>query len=136
MASREQLVGLIVMAVLAGAGCGRKKTYLPSLTTPELKALAKRGNAEAAHQLGMRYEAGHGVGKDESEAVKWFTMAAEKGFLPSQFFLGCCYQEGRGVAEDKAKAEEWFAKAAAHRGRNEESRFFAEQARSRLEGME
>jgi TPR repeat protein len=53
-----------------------------------------------------------GVAKDEKEAVKWLTKAAEQGDAWGQSQLGYCYGDGRGVAKDEKKAFEWYTKAA------------------------
>ena len=53
-----------------------------------------------------------GVEQDETEAVKWFIPAAEKGFALQQYNLALCYANGWGVAKDQAEAVKWFRKAA------------------------
>ena len=45
----------------------------------ELVKKAKAGDASAQRNLGVCYGGGQGVGKDEKEAVKWFTKSAEQG---------------------------------------------------------
>ena len=50
--------------------------------TPEADALrvrAEAGNAEAQHDLGVRYFFGEGVPKDDAEAVRLYRLAAEEG---------------------------------------------------------
>jgi len=44
-----------------------------------LKALAEKGDAIAQYNLGVMYDEGKGVEKDEKEAVKWYRKAAEQG---------------------------------------------------------
>jgi uncharacterized protein len=39
------------------------------------KAKAEKGDAGAQFNLGKMYDFGHGVTKDEAEAVKWYRMA-------------------------------------------------------------
>ena len=41
--------------------------------------LARNGNALAQNNLGVMYQNGHGVTKDNKKAVEWYTKAAEKG---------------------------------------------------------
>ena len=53
-----------------------------------------------------------GVAKDEKEAVKWFTKAAEQGDALGQRLLGWCYLNGTGVAKDEKEAVKWFTKSA------------------------
>jgi len=40
---------------------------------------AQQGSAPAQFNLGRMYSEGRGVVKNESEALKWFTLAAEQG---------------------------------------------------------
>ena len=63
--------------------------------------------------LGVCYENGKGVAKDEAEAVGWYRKAAEQGLDLGQFNLGVCYENGKGVAKDSAEAVRWYRKAAA-----------------------
>jgi hypothetical protein len=73
---------------------------------------AEAGNAVAQLELGWMYEKGEGAPQDDSEAVKWYGMAAEQGLASAQCNLGIFYMEGRGVQHDKPVALEWFHKAA------------------------
>ncbi|MBS0350073.1 MAG: sel1 repeat family protein, partial [Proteobacteria bacterium] len=65
--------------------------------------------------LGVCYEEGRGVAKDEKEAVSWYRKAAKQGYPEAQNNLGWCYEEGRGVAKDEQKAVNWYRKAAEQR---------------------
>ncbi len=73
---------------------------------------AKKGYAPAQLYLGMMYALGRGVPQDYSEALKWFSRAAEQGNPPAQYALGSMYYEGRGVPQDYSKALKWFSLAA------------------------
>jgi TPR repeat protein len=73
---------------------------------------ADQGDAAAQCNLGVMYEKGRGVKKDETEAVKWFQKAADQGNAPAQFNLGFMYKTGRGVKKDETEAVKWFQKAA------------------------
>ena len=57
--------------------------------------------------LGLMYH-----NKDEAEAVKWWTLAAQQGHAKAQFFLGVMYAKGEGVKKDEAEAVKWYTKAA------------------------
>jgi len=52
------------------------------------------------------------VTKDEKEAVRWYTKAAELGQREAMTGLGRCYEYGTGVDKDIDKAVEWYRKAA------------------------
>ena len=62
--------------------------------------------------LGVMYDNGQGVAKDERAAVMWYRMAAEQGHALAQCSLGSMYVKGKGVAEDESEAAKWFRMAA------------------------
>jgi TPR repeat protein len=79
---------------------------------------AESGSARAQSILGDMYSKGFGVSKDEVEAFKWYSKAAEAtdqggfGGRGAPYNLGFLYAEGRGVAKDEAVAIKWYRKAA------------------------
>ena len=78
----------------------------------DLRARARRGQAEAQFQLGVCYRFGQGVSKDEAEALKWYLKAAAQGHEKAQYNVGVCYDAGTGVAQDHEEAARWYRKAA------------------------
>lgn len=76
-----------------------------------LKA-AQQGDSKAQINLGLAYENGKGIAKDEAQAAEWFRKAAEKGDPLAQDILGYLYANGKGVATDKEHAMVWYRKAA------------------------
>lgn len=62
--------------------------------------------------LGMCYQFGTGVRKDEVEAVRWYKRAAEQGWADGQYALGNCYGAGAGVPQDTRLFLVWIGKAA------------------------
>jgi TPR repeat protein len=82
----------------------------------ELHALADRGDPAAENALGLLYAAGdekQGIKRDETEAARWFTKAAEHGSVPAQSKLGSLYWGGRGVKQDDNQAYFWTVLARA-----------------------
>ncbi len=75
---------------------------------------AAKGDADAQLALGMRYLEGDGVIKNETEAAKWFGLAAKQGLLEAQYRYGLALLQGRGVVQDYKAAFEWIAKPAQH----------------------
>lgn len=73
---------------------------------------AKSGEAEAQNALGEAYYDGKGVTENLTEAVKWFTKAAEQENAKAEYNLGNCYYYGYGVYKDYGEAEKWYTKAA------------------------
>ncbi len=79
-----------------------------------LQPLADQGAARAQAILGIMYDNGQGVPRDDLAAVAWFRKAADQGYAHAEYDLGLKYSEGRGVARDDDSALLWFQKAADH----------------------
>ena len=62
--------------------------------------------------MGWDYASGEGVKISQTEAAKWFRLAAEQGIVEAQFELGLRCMSGRGVRESGGEAVDWFRKAA------------------------
>lgn len=63
--------------------------------------------------IAVSYDLGsRGADKNLTEAVKWYTKAAEQGHISAQYILAMCYDNGDGVTEDKSEAVKWYTKAA------------------------
>ena len=62
--------------------------------------------------LGYCY--GHGIGtkKDESQAFKYYQLAASQNNADAQFNLGYCYQHGRGTEKDDSQPIKYYKLAA------------------------
>jgi putative methionine-R-sulfoxide reductase with GAF domain len=76
----------------------------------QLRQMAMQGDPAAENALGLRYFQGDekdGVSRDEKEAFRWFSRAAEHGSLPAQAKLGALYWGGRGVPKDLNEAYFW-----------------------------
>ena len=75
---------------------------------------AEQGNASAQSNLGVMYDKGQGVLKDDAEAVRWFRLAAEQGNASAQVNLGLMYATGEGVLKDSVLAHMWYNIAGAN----------------------
>jgi TPR repeat protein len=73
---------------------------------------AEQGNADAQFNLGVCFDIGQGVVKDEEEAMSWYRKAAKQGNAGAQNNLGVCFRNGQGVEKDEAEAVSWYRKAA------------------------
>ena len=49
---------------------------------------------------------------NSTEAVRWYTLAADKGFADAQNNLGVCYANGSGVEQSYEEAAKWYRLAA------------------------
>ena len=58
-----------------------------TMAVQRFKESAEKGNAEAQDTLGLMYYYGLGVAKNSREAIKWDTMATQKGKLDARFRL-------------------------------------------------
>ena len=69
--------------------------------------------AQEMYDKGENYYYGrNGVGKDFTEAAKWYRKSAEKGHVGAQYCVGYAYEAGEGVVQDYVEAYKWFVKAA------------------------
>ncbi len=72
----------------------------------------KTNTAKGMLCVGKCLETGDGVSKDQTEAVKWYRMAAEQGLAEAIFELAKCYRFGIGVKRNRTTASRWLHKAA------------------------
>ncbi len=79
----------------------------------EFALLAHRGLAKAQHNLGLMYQNGHGLKRDDAKAVQWYRRAARQGYAPAQNKLGVMYRRGLAVSKDYGLAVKWYLRAAA-----------------------
>ena len=84
----------------------------PKDKATQLQEKALQGDAQAAFELGEMHASGVGMPENNTEAVRWYRMAAEKGFSKAQSLLGTAYHRGIGVSADDAQATQWLLKAA------------------------
>ena len=59
------------------------------------------------------YYYGKGVPKNDTEAVKWYRLAAAQGDADARNNLGFMYGNGEGVPKDYVQAYKWYNLAAA-----------------------
>ena len=77
------------------------------------KSEADGGDAQCQNLVGYLFQEGLGVPANETEAIRWFSLAAKRGLAIAQCHLGVAYERGLGVAPDQAEAVRWYQKAAA-----------------------
>ena len=65
--------------------------------------------------VGRCLETGDGVGRNQTEAVKWYRIAAEHELPDAAFELAKCYRFGIGVRRNRTTASKWLHKAAEQR---------------------
>ena len=80
----------------------------------EFRELALNGDAASQYRLGVMYDRGEGVTKDEKEAASWYIKAASQDDTRAQFAVAEMYSQGRGVQQDDKMAVKWYLEAAGH----------------------
>jgi TPR repeat protein len=93
-----------------GANAYNARNY--ALALKEITPLAKAGNADAEHLLGLMYYMGRGVQRDYKQAFAWHYKAAVQGKADAQYVVGAMYYTGNAVPQDQKMAVTWFRKAA------------------------
>jgi len=86
--------------------------------------LAEEGHVLAQTLVGSMYAYGEGVERDDEQAFKWLSRAANKGSAQAQYNLGILYENGFGTDTDRVLARKWF-KAAADQGRKDAAARYA-----------
>jgi TPR repeat protein len=72
-----------------------------------------KGDPRAENNIGVCYQLGIGLPKNEAKAAGWLERAATKGHPDAQYNLGMCFEQGRGVAQNMKEALKWYGAAAA-----------------------
>lgn len=74
---------------------------------------AERGDAEAQYYLGLMYEKGNGVSKDQERMRSWYQRAADGGHARAQYKLAIGYAFGLGgLAQSDEDAAKWLQRSA------------------------
>jgi uncharacterized protein len=93
-----------------GATAYNNRNY--TVAYKEIEPLARAGNTDAEHLLGLMYYMGRGVQQDYKQALTWHRKAALKGKADAQYVVGAMYYTGNAVIQDHKQAITWFRKAA------------------------
>jgi len=81
----------------------------------EVRRMAEHGSRPFQLRLWEVYSRGEGVVRDEQQAMRWLTTAAEGGYGPAQNVLGVYTLEHARYRSDIDRARQWLEKAAANR---------------------
>lgn len=98
--------------VITNSESGKQANHASPVRPVSVRQAAEQGDAEAQFKLGVWYDNGEGVLRDDAQAAVWYRKAAEQGLTQAQFNLGMMYAQGEGVAQDNTQALAWFHKAA------------------------
>ncbi|NMA45083.1 MAG: sel1 repeat family protein [Lentisphaerae bacterium] len=111
--NRQDAEAQFRLALLYQAGWGRQKDKTRAIAC--LRAAAEAGHADAAYEMGVICWAGDELPQSDSEAEKWFRLAAEWGsplVLQYLYSLGVRYMMGHEVEKDQPRSRRWFDLAA------------------------
>ena len=64
------------------------------------------------NSLACCYEHGEGVEQNMTEAIRWYTAAAEGGNADDMYELGWQYDHGEGVEQNEDRALYWYRRSA------------------------
>ena len=73
---------------------------------------AMGGCPVAQFKLGYMFEHGINTAKDDAEAFKWYSKAADCGHPCAQYYVALMYNEGRGVEKNDFMAAKYLRRAA------------------------
>ncbi|WAW06441.1 sel1 repeat family protein [Oxalobacter formigenes] len=91
---------------------------------PLLEKAARDGDSDAPFYLGMMYDDGKGVKKDENISFDWFETAAKNGNKDAYFIIGKRLFIGKGTEKNYKEALKWLKKSV-HEGKNENKKTYA-----------
>ncbi|MDH3335778.1 MAG: sel1 repeat family protein [Rhodospirillaceae bacterium] len=78
----------------------------------EFKPLANEGHAASQFSIGLIYQLGRGVKKDQDMARQMYIKAAKQGYWPAYNNLAKMFLDGDGIPQSNATAFKLFEKAA------------------------
>jgi TPR repeat protein len=94
-----------------GEALYKQKQYAAALQS--LLEAAKRGHPRAQSLLGIMYQDGAGVTRDDRQAAHWFSQAAAQGHRGAQHALAVMYEDGEGgLSKNLAKAMQLYEASA------------------------
>lgn len=82
------------------------------LAFKEFREAAEEGHSDSQFNLGLMYENGLGVSKEEKMAVAWYLKAALQGNSNAQYNLAVLYENGLGTDINYEQANHWYREAA------------------------
>jgi len=101
-----RMLGVLEYSRFRETGEGR-----PERAAEFMRKAAEMGDVIAKYNLGVFYENGIGVAKDDNMAVLWFAVAAQGGESAAQLAIGRRFLAGEGVKQDYDEARRWLEEA-------------------------
>ncbi|MBE7010279.1 MAG: sel1 repeat family protein [Ruminococcaceae bacterium] len=92
-------------------GLSLHKSQAYAEAVPAYEQAAALGDAGAQNNLGILYENGQGVIRDEERAFGYYLLAAKQGNVYGQRNVAKCYKNGKGTKVDFTEAVSWLMTA-------------------------
>ena len=108
-AKKGDLQSLIGLSICYTNGDGVTQSYETGFN--HAKQAAKADSPMGNYIVGVYYNLGTFVKKDNVEAAKWYLKAANDGLANAQHMMGVFHTAGTGVPKNMATAGQWFKKA-------------------------
>lgn len=112
---RTGRIALVWILGFSVAGCGSTSDPLAAFNKGDystalklLQPRAEAGDRIAQNYMGILYQLGLGVERDDVKAVQWYVKAAENGDADAQRILGAMYYNGNGVPQNINCAYAWY----------------------------
>jgi TPR repeat protein len=109
-------MALALISPVLHAGFDEAAAYFSAgkydLALKEIQPLAEKGDARCQYSMGVLYENGFGVEKNQPLAAAWYLKAAEQGNSDAQFNLGAMNEHGTGIPVNYVEAARWYRPAA------------------------
>jgi hypothetical protein len=102
---------VLVASLACGAAPDVEEEQVPS-SFEEWLEQAEEGDARAQYMVGLEYGIGRDVVRDDTEAVRWFRLAADQGHASAQYMVGVAYGDSQVIPQDVAEAVRWYRLAA------------------------
>jgi uncharacterized protein len=110
-AKEKDPLGYLGMAALfdvGAAGLVKDDSHGTALVLESVKL----GEPRAMNEMGLRYQSGRGVRRDNVAAIGWFHMASQHGLPAAMVNLGIAYRKGDGCIADFNLAGQQLSAAA------------------------
>jgi hypothetical protein len=99
------------------------------------RPLAEQGDAAAAFNVAHLYEKGEGAARDETEASRWYLVAANKGDTDAELEVARRYEIGTGFEKDASAAARWYEAVIASPRQDAATARLKTQARERVAAL-
>jgi TPR repeat protein len=107
-AGLESAEALFVLGLMDDNGdCGLAKA---DAAFAAYGAAAEKGHSGAQYRLGLLYQSGRGVDRDDELAYRWYAAAARNNEPLAWCGLADLYGKGAGVTRDLREARKWLRK--------------------------